>query len=171
VANFLQQAPTLAGVILGALATILATTFAERSQWKRNQAVRWDVKRLEAYAQYAETIKHLQVLSLRLSASSRPGARSQPLDHAVGQELISEGEAARARAWEAVLLLGDAETVTAARLWRTAVLRMEHRARDLLDEATDWESLIGDADRARDHFYLMARHSLGVDGGAGSPLS
>jgi hypothetical protein len=171
VANFLQQVPTLAGVVLGALATILATTFAERSQWKRNQAVRWDVKRLEAYAQYAETIKHLQVLALRMSASSRPGARSQPLDQAVGQELISEGEAARARAWEAVLLLGDAETVAAARQWRTAVLRMEHRARDLLEEAADWDALIQDADRARDHFYLMARHSLGVSGGPAHQLS
>jgi hypothetical protein len=167
VSNFLQQVPTLAGVILGALATILATSFAERSQWRRNQAVRWDAKRLEAYAQYAETIKHLQVLSLRVSAASRPGAKSQPLDPDVGQELISDGEAARARAWEAVLLLGDTETVSAARRWRAAVLRMEHRARNLLDEAADWDSLIHDADRARDDFYRMARQSLGVGGGPG----
>ena len=88
-ANFFQQVPTLVGVIFGALATILATTYAERSQWKRNQAVRWDAKRLEAYAQYAETIRNLHLIATRMSAPMRPGSRSQPLDPAVGEELIS----------------------------------------------------------------------------------
>jgi hypothetical protein len=162
VSNFVQQLPTLAGVILGALATILATTYAERAQWKRRQAVRWDAKRLEAYAQYAETIKNLQVLATRLSAPSRPGAKSQPLDPALGDQLIADGEAARARAWEAVLLLGDQDTLVAARRWRTAVLRMEHLARGQLDEPAVWPELVDAADAARDQFYVMARRSLGV---------
>jgi hypothetical protein len=169
VSNFLQQLPTLAGVLLGALATIIATSYAERAQWKRRQAVRWDSKRLEAYAQYAETIKNLQVLSTRLSASSRPGAKSQPLDPAVGDQLIADGEAARARAWEAVLLLGDQDTVVAARQWRTAVLQMEHLARGLLENPATWPELVAAADLARDQFYQVARRSLGVNGGRDAP--
>ena len=55
----LQQLPTLVGVIVGAIATILTTSLGDRTRWKRSQAVRWDQRRLEAYAQYAETIKHL----------------------------------------------------------------------------------------------------------------
>ena len=168
-ANFLQQVPTLVGVIFGALATILATTYAERSQWKRNQAVRWDVKRLEAYAQYAETIRNLHLLATRLSVPIRPGARSQPLDAAVGEEMISDGEAARARAWEAVLMLGDAQTVAAGREWRTAVLRMELFARRMLDQPVSWAELDAEADRARHEFYVATRRSLGVLGDAPPP--
>jgi hypothetical protein len=164
VSNFVQQLPTLAGVILGALATILATTYAERSLWRRKQAVRWDVKRLEAYAQYAETLRHLHVVATRMSASSRPGARSQPLDRATGEELITEGEAARARAMESVLMLGDAETIAAARQWRKAVLALELFARGLLDEPGPWADLNAEADRARDEYYQATRRSLGVIG-------
>jgi len=162
VSNFLQQVPTLAGVILGALATILATTYAERSQWRRKHAVRWDEKRLEAYAQYAETLRHLHFVAMRMSASSRPGARSQPLDQAIGEELISEGEAARGRAMESVLMLGDAEVVSAARQWRRAVLTLELFARGLLENPAPWADLNAEADRARDQYYLATRRSLGV---------
>jgi hypothetical protein len=169
VANFLQQVPTLVGVIFGALATILATTYAERSQWKRNQAVRWDAKRLEAYAQYAETIRNLHLIATRLSVPMRPGARSQPLDPAVGEELISEGEAARARAWEAVLMLGDAEAVVAGRQWRAAVLRMELFAQRKLDQPVPWSELDEEADRARHEYYAATRRSLGVLGDAPQP--
>jgi len=171
VSNFLQQVPTLAGVVLGALATILATTFAERAQWKRNQTVRWDVKRLEAYAQYAETIRNLHFVATRLSAPLRPGSRSQPLDREVGEELISQGEAARARAWEAVLMLGDADGVVAARQWRAAVLRMELFARGRYEGPDTWADLDREADRARDAFYAATRRSLGVAGQPPPPRS
>ena len=71
-------------------------------------------------------IKHLHCVAMRMSAVPAPGARSQPLDRATGEELISEGEAARARAWESVLMLGDAETVVPPRgSGGAAVLRLE----------------------------------------------
>ena len=163
-ANFLQQLPALLGVLVGAVATIVATSYAERSQWKRNQTVRWDVNRLEAYAQYAETIKHLHLLATRMSVPRRPGARSQPLERATGEDLISEGEASRARAWESVLMLADADTVAAGREWRAAVLRLELFARGLDHGSSGWDELDLLADRARERFYLAARQSLGVGG-------
>jgi hypothetical protein len=50
VQTFLQQLPALIGVVVGALATWVVTSAAERSKWHRDQSVRWDEKKLTAYA-------------------------------------------------------------------------------------------------------------------------
>jgi hypothetical protein len=52
----LQQLPTLVGVLVGAAATYVATSTAERSRWRRQQSVRWDIHRYEAYAEYAHAL-------------------------------------------------------------------------------------------------------------------
>jgi hypothetical protein len=53
VQSFVQQLPALIGVLVGALATYAATSAAERARWRRTQSVRWDDKRLTAYAEDA----------------------------------------------------------------------------------------------------------------------
>jgi hypothetical protein len=55
---FLQQLPTLVGVLIGAAATYGATSLTERARWRRAQAVRWDEKKVNAYAEYANAVKH-----------------------------------------------------------------------------------------------------------------
>ncbi|MFC0430794.1 hypothetical protein [Kutzneria buriramensis] len=65
---FVQQLPALLGVLVGALASYTATSAAERARWRRAQSVRWDDKRLTAYAEYAHAVKKVISISVRLAA-------------------------------------------------------------------------------------------------------
>lgn len=75
-----------------------------------------------------------------------------------------------AYAWESVLLLGDAATIEAARIWRNAVMRVALLARDQDEADSDWEhsisSAIDEVNEARDGFYVCARECLDVAGAA-----
>jgi hypothetical protein len=69
-----QQIVTILGVLAGAGASFAATSLIERSKWKRAHAVRWDERRLNAYVAYANAVKRMNHLSLRLAATSVDGA-------------------------------------------------------------------------------------------------
>jgi hypothetical protein len=69
-----------------------------------------------------------------------------------------------ATAWEGVLLLGDAATVTAARTWRDAVWDLALIARRDSRIVDDWDAVRAASKRARDQFYAAARKSLVVRG-------
>ena len=164
--KFLEQAPALVGVIVGALATIVATSVNDRFRWKRAQSVRWDERRLEAYGEYAHAIKDVYKGASGLVTSRRLVPSAEPLDRESGLQLLAEARAQRTRAWETVLLLGDAATVRAARNWREAVWQVEQIATNPELAFPEWESSISAVDRARDSFYEAARGSLAVAGGS-----
>jgi hypothetical protein len=164
--TFLDQLPAILGVMVGALGTLLVTSWTDRARWRRDQAIRWDTRRLEAYVAYASTVKEIHILALRTSARSRRYSKSPPIDKEQALELLAEANASRTKAWEAVLLLGDEATVMAARAWQDAVHVEEHLCHgDSIDE-TEWRSAVEAVDQARDRFYLAARENLGVRGGS-----
>jgi hypothetical protein len=165
VTAFVDQVPALAGVALGAFATIIATTFAERMRWRRDQAVRWDERRLEAYREYAAAIKTMHALTMRLAANEPDFRHSRPVDPAVADQLLDETDARRTAMWESVLLLGDAATVNAARQWWEAVRNLEIAVRRGPRDPAAWEALLATVNDRRDGFYVAARNSLGVRGG------
>ncbi|MEU1164705.1 hypothetical protein ABZ372_30715 [Streptomyces sp. NPDC005921] len=163
--TFLNQLPALIGVIVGVLGTLLTTRLNERAQWERALSVRWDARRLDAYSEFGRALKEVHLLAHRLTASSRPSSRAHPIDRAAGLELIAQADAQRTKAWEGVLLLGDADTVAAARDWRWAVLQLERGARGIADDDFDWTAAVRRADERRDRFYVAARASLTVGSG------
>jgi len=164
--RFLEQVPALIGVVLGALATLLATSVNDRLRWRRDQSVRWDERRLEAYTEYARAVKAVQVAASRLVADRIPGASTGPADRAAGLQLLADAGADRTKAWEAVLLLGDSVTVAAARQWREAIWQLERIATDQSLGATEWAQRLTVVDQGRDRFYEAARASLNVTGGS-----
>lgn len=109
------QLLTLAGVVIGILGTVLATTVTDKARWKREQAVRWDTRRLDVYAEYASAIKEIHALTLRLIGPRAPGITADPIDRDAGLETLTQAEFHRTKAWESVLLLGDTATVAASR--------------------------------------------------------
>jgi hypothetical protein len=164
--NFLNQLPAIIGVIVGSLGTLLVTSSTDKARWRRDQAVRWDTRRLDAYVAYAATVKEIHALALRISAPYRRYSKSRPIDREQGLELLDEANARRTKAWEAMLLLGDEITVTAARAWQDAVGAEEYLGSgDSIDEM-EWQSAVEAVDQARDGFYLSAREDLGVHGGS-----
>jgi hypothetical protein len=162
------QLLTLAGVAIGILGTILATTVTDKARWKREQAVRWDTRRLDAYAEYARTIKEIHALTLRLIASRTSDITADPIDRDAGLETLTQTEFQRTKVWESVLLLGDTVTVAAARDWRNAVWQLELLARTPTDDGISVKALpaVRAANGARDRFYVAARESLNVGGGS-----
>src|SRR6267154_150727 len=66
-ATILNQLPALVGVALGILGTLLVTSVSDRARWKRDQSVRWDQRRLEAYTEYARAIKEMYTTALHMS--------------------------------------------------------------------------------------------------------
>lgn len=162
------QLLTLAGVVVGILGTVLATTVTDKARWKREQAVRWDTRRLDMYAEYARTIKEIHALTLRLIAPRTSGIMADPIDRDAGLEMLTEAESQRTKAWESVLLLGDTMTVAAARDWRNAVWQPELLSRAPTDDDISVRvlSAVRAANGARDRFYVAARESLNVSGGS-----
>jgi hypothetical protein len=148
----LQQLPALVGVIVGALATYLATAAAERARWQRAQRSRWDESRMNAYAQYGVAVKHMAWLAVRIAAARGLPFTEEPLDPEVGVAQLAAAEGERTVRWETVLLLGDAETVAAARSWHQSVMQLVWFARGKLSGQTEWNHAIRHMEAKRDRF-------------------
>jgi hypothetical protein len=152
--SFLQQMPALLGVLVGALATYAATSAAERARWRRAQSVRWDEKKVNAYAEYAHAVKAVIAMALRILAPHSPGFDS---DGSPEEELaaLDAAEEQRTMRWEAVLLLGSSEVVIAARTWHQNVFRLERLAHGQPSDMTLAEA-IDATSHARRNFYEVA---------------
>jgi hypothetical protein len=163
-----SQLLVLAGVIIGALASYLTTAATERARWKRALDSRWDDRRVEAYASYAQTVKDIIRITGQLAAGRGIIESVQPL--LLTQEsldMLAAASAARAVAWETVLLLGHPETVAAARNWHESVWRLDWIARGLIPgDRQDWEKARSAVTDARALFYESARKDLQVQGGS-----
>jgi hypothetical protein len=161
--------PTLLGVVLGAAGAILSSLLTDRLRWRRDQTVRWDQRRLEAYMTFAATLKEITALGFRLAANDNPGdpdGRAFPIDRATGLRDLAAARLRRTTDWESLLLLGDESTVAAAREWRDATGEFERLARQEARDAAAWQERIDRMNAARDGFYIAARRSLGVHGGS-----
>jgi hypothetical protein len=162
-----QQLPALVGVAVGALATYATTALGERARWRRDRAARWDAARMRAYAEYGDAVKKVSHIASRIAAGRGLPHSVEPLAPSTeAMETLSNAGGDRARAWEPVLLLGDPETVSAARAWHQAVWRLEWYAAGRLTAADQWEPAMRATEVARDWFYGCARKDLGVSGGA-----
>jgi hypothetical protein len=163
-----NQVAVLLGVIVGALGSYLTTAATERARWKRALDSRWDDRRVEAYALYAQSVKRMIKVAVRIAAGRSLGGDDEPLAPTKKNlELLADAEAERSRQWENVLLLGHPQTVAAGRRWHERAWRLEAYARGLLTGSNDeWQAAITSVDDARQAFYESARTDLGVSGGA-----
>ncbi|MFD5101638.1 hypothetical protein [Streptomyces albidochromogenes] len=159
-----NQLPALIGVVVGALGSYAVATLTERSRWRRARAERWDEKRFHTYASYATTLKDQLRVAQRIAAARGFADVTDPLDPAEGLAQLAEAESRRAAEWESVLLVGDAESIGAARAWHEAVWNVELYARGLRDGAAGWADAVKQVSHARDTFYACARRDLGIAG-------
>ncbi len=65
---FIQQLPALIGVVIGALGSYWASARGDRARFRREQAARWDERRLTAYSEYARALKKSVTLAYRIAA-------------------------------------------------------------------------------------------------------
>jgi hypothetical protein len=160
-----NQAFTLIGVLVGTVGTILATTAADRSRWRRSQSVRWDERRLQAYMDYARALKEAAAIAHRMTAHARPGAKVFPIERDAAVAQLAEIDLRRTAQWEAVLMLGDETTVNASGEWREAVRDLVFVSQEEPFDHDRWLAALENADEKRDEFYVAARASMAVGGG------
>ncbi|MFF7329091.1 hypothetical protein ACIQU5_30355 [Streptomyces sp. NPDC090306] len=153
----------LAGVLVGAGASYVGSALTERRRWDRQLATRWDERRLEAYLRFADAVKKFTSVAGRLAAGRGLTGLPQPLEPGPGLGLLADAEQERGHAFEAVLLMGDAETISAARALQRQAWVLEQFVRDLRPGTPqDWLREFHLFQERRDEYYLAARGSLGV---------
>jgi hypothetical protein len=163
--GLLQQIPALVGVIVGVVTTYVLTTAGERARWRRDQRVRWDEARMGAYVEYGNAVKRVVHVASRMAVTRGLPHSSEPVPLADGLAELNEATAARTATWESVLLLGDPDTITAARAWHQCVWELEFFARGRLTGEDEWTTALADFERTRHDYYRAARHDLGVGSG------
>ncbi|MFD9487378.1 hypothetical protein [Streptomyces sp. NPDC059991] len=161
---FLDQVATLLGVGVGAAGSYATTTLTERARWRRTQTERWHEKKFEVYARYGNALKEQIWITQRVGAALGYANVVDPLDPIEGLRLLAEAEARRAMHWESVLLVGDVETVAAARSWHEAIWMLELHVREQRHDAQGWTRDAQRVSQKRDMFYASARRDLGVGG-------
>lgn len=156
----------LLAVLVGAVASYIAVARSESRRWRRESRTRWDQRRLDAYAEYADAVKDCVQVSLNLCAARGiTNGLGAPLDPAEGAAVLAGAEADRAALFEKVLLLGEPSTVAAARAWHAAVWRMQRLAHGLdTADAAAFGACFRDVAASRQDFYAAARRDLGIPG-------
>lgn len=119
----------LFGVVVGAVMTFLSSNLIERSRWERQQSIRWDERRLDAYVRYAAAIKRNLTAVAQVLAGKGVIKTINPVGDEVGQLELAAAEAERSTAFEAVLMLGDTATIEAGSQLNREVWRMQAYAR------------------------------------------
>lgn len=158
---FLLQLPALIGVLIGVLATYITTTVQERSRWRRQQAARWDERRIAAYTDYAHAVKRVISVAVRLAAKRGVYEDDFWFGGEITEADLLMAEEERTTRWEAVLMLGDDAVVAAAREWHDVAFRLMRLALGQTSDLT-WNEAVRATGQARGRFYTAARRDLGV---------
>jgi hypothetical protein len=163
--SIVTQVLTIAGVLLGAAATFIATTTTERIRWRRTRSSRWDDKRLMAYTEYANAVKRSVRLCRRIAETKNLLTTGQPIDLDAAFAELADAETERALKWETVLLLGDPATISAARAWHEQAWQLERVLHEDSPDETSFIDAYKNAMRLRNDFYACARADLDVTSG------
>jgi hypothetical protein len=162
--SVVQPLLALIGVAIGAFGSYLVGSATERVRWRREQSSRWDDRRAQAYAEYGYAVKNVYIQCLRLA---RLRAEETHVGQAAAPEALSQLgalTAERTAKWELVLLLGDPETIAAARAWHRRIWQVELLARGDIT-GVGLEELVAAVNADRACFYTAARHDLGITSG------
>jgi hypothetical protein len=162
---FVQQLPALIGVVIGALGSYLAVTRAERTRFHREQAGRWQDRRLIAYSDFTRSVKTTVGVLFRVSAHLGNDPHPHPLTPEDASVQLANAADARDLTWETMLLLGEPGVVDAAHAWFGTVMAMERFVRDQVRNPDEWSALLESQRITRARFYDSARRDLALPPG------
>ena len=156
--SLVDQLPALIGVIVGAGLSFTSTTVTERGRWRRSQAVRWDERKLAAYAEFGNVVKDMVLLANRIAAGIGLNQHTQPLGRdEKSLAALAEAAARVSLLSETVRLLADEDTIAASRAMKQRAWRLEWFARGKLDGTPqDWAAAFAEYRDARDEYLSRA---------------
>jgi hypothetical protein len=162
---FLQQLLTLIGVVVGALGSYFAITLGDRGRFRREEAARWQDRRLAVYSDYTRSVKAAVTVTFRLAAHFGNDPHPHPLTPERAAEQLAAAGDQRDMAWEAMLLMGAPDVVDAARGWVVQVADMERFVQSEIRDPDGWSDLLDRQRAARTAFYAAARRDLALPPG------
>lgn len=162
---FIQQLPALIGVVIGALGSYLAVVRGDRARFGREQAVRWEERKLTVYADYARVLKKSVTLAYRAAAHFGIDRHPHPLTPEEAGPLVAEATGERDPAGEALILLGSPEVVERAREWVVTLMEMEAFLRSGTRDRAAWQSLVDRHRAGRAGYYAAVRDDLALPPG------
>ncbi|MEV4139619.1 hypothetical protein AB0J72_46580 [Dactylosporangium sp. NPDC049742] len=160
----MQELSALAGAVIGTVLGFILSNLGERARWRRDQRVRWDAARLAAYTEYCNAVKKMVHLSTGMARTRGLPHSSDVVPLERGQVELAAAAGLRAQVWETVLLLGNPETIEAARAWHQSVWQLEFFARGILTGRDNWAHALDEFELTRKAFYRAARTDLGLAG-------
>lgn len=104
-----SQIWTLSGVLIGALTSNFSVMLTERSKHRRDMAIRWDQRKLDAYIEYAACVKEVADF-VRRSRRVEEGSRA----HGELIAAMEAGERRRSALFEGLVLLAAPAVIAAA---------------------------------------------------------
>ncbi|MBY8840166.1 MULTISPECIES: hypothetical protein [unclassified Streptomyces] len=164
-ASFLQQLPALIGVVIGALGSYLAVVRSDRARFRREQAARWEERRLAVYSDYARTLKRAVTLTYRVAAHLGNDPHPHPLSPQEAEPLLAQAALDRDPAGEALLLLGSPAVVEKARVWVVTAMEMERFLRAETRDPRAWQELLERQRAGREGYYAAVREDLALPPG------
>ncbi|MET7700100.1 hypothetical protein [Streptomyces sp. NPDC005485] len=164
---FMQQLPALFGMIVGALGSYLVVVRGDQVRFRREQAARWEERRLAVYSDYARYLKKSITLAYRVAAHLGNDPHPHPLSPEEAAPLLAEAAVGRDPSGEALLLLGTEEVVQKAREWVLVVIEMERFLGDRIQDPQAWQVLIERQRAGRESYYAAIRRDLSLPPGHG----
>jgi hypothetical protein len=158
-----QGVITILAVLVGATATFLATHGIERARWRRERSARWDERRLEAYTEYANAVKIAIIRARSILGAMGLSETLTPLSPQEGLALLAIDENSRTVKLEAVMILGTAETIRAAREWHALAWRFQDWATGRKPTTQqEVEQSYAESQTAREAYYAAVRAELEI---------
>jgi hypothetical protein len=162
---FLQQLPALIGVVVGAVGSYFAIALGDRARFRREEAARWQDRRLTVYSDYTRAVKMTVTVTFRLAAHFGNDPHPHPLTPERAATQLAAASDPRDMAWEAMLLLGSPDVVDAAREWFVRAADMERFVQREIRDPDQWSALLERQRSARTTFYDAARRDLALPPG------
>jgi hypothetical protein len=156
------QLLTLLGVAVGALASFISTRLLDRSRWQREEALRWDTRRLECYSEFGSDLRRFIAIAHRIAAGLGFPSNAQPLDSASGLAALADAEDEVSVKEERLLMFGSPAVVEAAQEWRRAAWHLEWFARGRRNDLVEYTQANQERREAQSRFYSVVRADLGI---------
>ncbi|GAA4080586.1 hypothetical protein [Streptomyces shaanxiensis] len=162
---FIQQLPALIGVVIGALGSYVVVVRGDQARFRREQAARWEERRLAVYADYAQSVKKTVTVTYRVAAKLGNDPHPDPLTLEEAKPLLADATTRRDPSGEALIMLGSPEVVDKARAWVVTAMEMEHFVRASRQDAEAWQALLERQRAGREGYYTAVRDDLGLPPG------
>ncbi|GHH00209.1 hypothetical protein [Streptomyces lanatus] len=162
---FIQQLPALIGVVIGALGSYVVVVRGDRMRFVREQAARWEDRKLAVYADYAQSVKRTVTVTYRVAAALGNDPHPDRLSLEEAKPLLADATARRDPSGEALIMLGSPAVVDKARAWVVTALEMERFVRAGREDPEAWQALLERQRAGREGYYAAVREDLGLPPG------